>query len=322
MTHLYAEKQKNWKKTLSLSLVVIVVFSLLSLFICLRSSPRLPGRSFLFTIRQGWGISRVAEELSKENLFPTKICTLLVLLPQSEGIKAGTYRLSQGESRLHILQRFLHAEYGDVYEKITFPEGGTIEDYAEILAKRRIARDPQILLSKAVEGYFYPDTYALAPGEGVDTLLMMVEKRFKEVFDEAKRGGSTSLSDRDAVILASLIEKEAGRSLEEKRIIAGILLKRLEKGVPLQVDAPFLYERDKGSAQLTNGDLQQDSPYNTYTRKGLPKTAIGNPGRDALYAVFHPLQTPYWFYLHGKDGNIHYARTYAEHLKNKRKYLR
>ena len=92
--------------------------------------------------------------------------------------------------------------------------------------------------------------------------------------------------------------------------------------MPLQVDAPFLYERGKVSSELSHNDLQKDSPYNTYTNKGLPPTPIGNPGYDALYAAVHPIDTNYLFYLHDSDGVIHYGRNHSEHLKNVRSYLR
>ena len=105
-------------------------------------------------------------------------------------------------------------------------------------------------------------------------------------------------------------------------MISGILWKRIKEKMPLQIDAPFLYERGKGSAQLSRADLTEDSLYNTYTRTGLTPTPIGNPGYDSLYAAAHPISSEYYFYLHGSDGRIHYGKTYSEHLKNKRIYLR
>ncbi len=122
--------------------------------------------------------------------------------------------------------------------------------------------------------------------------------------------------------MASLLEKEASNDLEQKRIISGILWKRIRIGMPLQIDAPFLYERGKGSAQLSNKDLRASSKYNTYINKGLTPTPIGNPGYDSLYAAAHPIESNYLFYLHDFNGGVHYGKNHKEHVTNKKKYLK
>jgi UPF0755 protein len=105
-------------------------------------------------------------------------------------------------------------------------------------------------------------------------------------------------------------------------MISGILWKRIKEGQALQVDAPFMYILKKTSAELTRTDLMKDGPYNTYTRKGLPVGPIGNPGIDMIEAALRPKSSSYWYYLHGDDGVIHYARTYKEHLANKDTYIK
>jgi UPF0755 protein len=125
----------------------------------------------------------------------------------------------------------------------------------------------------------------------------------------------------DIVIMASIIEEEANGSLESKRIVSGILWKRLSLKMPLQVDAPFTYYNGKNSYTLTKEDLAQDSPYNTYINKGLPPTAIANPGIDSIRAAIAPTQTDYLYFLSDKKGNMYYAKTFAEHKQNKELYL-
>jgi UPF0755 protein len=120
--------------------------------------------------------------------------------------------------------------------------------------------------------------------------------------------------------MASLLEKEA-RNATEAKTVAGILWKRISLGKPLQVDAPFLYVLGKTSAQLTTRDLTKDGPYNTYTRKGLPVGPIGNPGIAMIQAALNPIASQYLYYLHDRNGVIHYAKTYEGHLQNKKKYL-
>jgi UPF0755 protein len=116
------------------------------------------------------------------------------------------------------------------------------------------------------------------------------------------------------------LEREAYNSVEAKTI-AGILWKRMSKNMPLQVDATFKYTLGKSSEELTRADLKNDSPYNTYTRLGLPVGPIGNPGIAMIDATLHPTDSPYWYYLHDALGRIHYATTYQQHLENKRKYI-
>ena len=120
--------------------------------------------------------------------------------------------------------------------------------------------------------------------------------------------------------MASILEKEA-RKREDREIISGILWKRIEIGMALQVDAPFVYYNGKGTYNLTTKDLKTDSPYNTYTRKGLPVGPIGNPGIDSILAAIYPKSSPYLFYLSDRDGNIYYSANFEKHKKNKILYI-
>jgi len=125
----------------------------------------------------------------------------------------------------------------------------------------------------------------------------------------------------DIVIMASIIEEEAATA-KDRRIISGILWKRLLKGMHLGVDAPFAYDIGKNSATLTTIDLKYDSPYNTYLYGGLPPTPITNPGLDSIDAALHPETSPYYYYLSDKGDTIHYAKTFDEHKVNKERYIR
>ncbi len=107
----------------------------------------------------------------------------------------------------------------------------------------------------------------------------------------------------------------------DRAIVSGILWNRLNKGMPLQVDATLGYVTGKSSSELTVNDLKSDSLYNTYTHKGLPPGPISNPGIAAIGAAIHPDISPYLYYLHDKNGVIHFARTFAEHKQNIAKYL-
>jgi UPF0755 protein len=125
----------------------------------------------------------------------------------------------------------------------------------------------------------------------------------------------------EIIIMASIIEDEADGTLESKRIVSGILWKRLRLEMPLQVDAPFQYYNGKNSYTLTKDDLMEDHEYNTYTNKGLPPTAITNPGIDSIRAAITPTKTDYLYFLSDKKGNVYYAKTFEEHKRNRELHL-
>ena len=126
---------------------------------------------------------------------------------------------------------------------------------------------------------------------------------------------------KDIIIMASILEKEASNDIDRK-IISGILWKRIDTNMPLQVDVPFYYSLNKTSSQLTTENLRADSPYNTYTRKGLPIGPITNPGLASIEASLHPQLSKYWYFLSDKSGTMHYAITHDDHVANKAKYLK
>ena len=124
----------------------------------------------------------------------------------------------------------------------------------------------------------------------------------------------------DIITMASIVEKEASSSFD-RQIIAGILWKRLQDKMPLQVDPPFYYILGKASGQLTLDDLATTSPYNLYKNLGLTPTPIDNPGMDAILDTMTPTTTKYWYYLSDKTGKMHYATTFDGHLANKVQFL-
>jgi UPF0755 protein len=149
-----------------------------------------------------------------------------------------------------------------------------------------------------------------------------IVERMRENFDARVTGlalGGRSLSD--TVTMASLLEKEA-RSDEHRRLVAGVLYNRLVKNMPLQVDAVFGYIFNRDTYSPSPTDLKVDSPYNTYTHRGLPPGPINNPGIAALTAAANPTETNYLYYLTGKDGTMYYATTYEGHKLNLQNYLK
>ena len=169
------------------------------------------------------------------------------------------------------------------------------------------------------EGYFFPETFAINPEN------FSVELLGRKMLNEfEKRADAIGILDNenlaDIVNMASMIEKET-RADEERPIVSGILWKRLDEGWVLGVDATVRYFTGNASDALTYDELNTENPYNTRMNSGLPPTAICNPGESSLSASANPEESVYYYYLHGEDGQIHYAETNDGHNVNKRNYL-
>ncbi len=175
---------------------------------------------------------------------------------------------------------------------------------------------------KEFEGYLFPDTYFFLINDTPEKVVAKMNENLKnKTADLEDAIAKSKRSFHQILTMASLIEKEAANP-EDRRIISGVLWKRFDQKMPLQVDAAFVYALGKNTYELTTADLKIDSPYNTYIHRGLPPTPIDNPGLDAIQAAIFPEKTPYWYYLSDKSGNIYYSKTFAEHVQKKNQYLK
>lgn len=184
-------------------------------------------------------------------------------------------------------------------------------------------------LSTDLEGYLFPDTYEFFAG----SKAVAVARRMGENFDtKALPSFAKAVEDRSSILpsrnlndiikVASLIEKEVPGS-DDRRIVAGIIWKRLRNRFPIQVDSAICYVKPEPCYPVTKDDFAVDSPYNTYMYKGLPPTPISNPGLDAIIAAMSPKESPYWFYLtEPKKGRTIFSIDLDEHNKNVYRYLK
>ena len=267
-------------------------------------------------IARGLSLAEAAAELEQERIIKSKAAFVFLarLLGEEKKLKSGDYFFSKPLKATDVLRRLSNGDYGLVPVKITIPEGFDAEDIANIFKGFKNFDRRKFLekvSSQKLEGYLFPDTYYFLPNMDEDEIIKIMRENFE------KKVGKI---DYDVLIMASLVEKEVNSS-EDRRVVAGILWKRLNAGMPLQVDAvfPYIFKGDK--KRILFEDLEIDSPYNTYKYKGLPPTPICNPGLDAINAARHPKDSPYWYYLSGKDGKTHFARTFDEHKLNKERYL-
>jgi UPF0755 protein len=299
------------------------VLAFLVYFIVLAPPLDFPEGSYV-RVPEGQTLAQVAAGLKEKHLIRSvAVFEGLVRLFDGGKIYAGEYFFPGKETGWTVASRLAFGDFELVPVRLVFYEGLTAQQMSDLLAKKVPDFDASafLALGKPKEGYLFPDTYFVLPGESVDTLLTAMDVNFKRHIATA----STTIEKygkplSEIIVMASLLEREAA-DMQSRRMIAGILWHRIAIGMPLQVDAVFPYIIGKNSFQLTKDDLKVDSPYNTYLHKGLPPGPIANPGMSSILAAVTPIKSSYLFYLSDKQGNFHYCATYSCQLDNSAKYL-
>lgn len=280
----------------------------------------------LYTIATGNGLTATANDLASKQIIrsPFWFKGLVVIMGGPKGLMAGDYVLFQNQNVIVLAYRLTHADFGLKPVSVILREGLSVSEMSQVLSKKftKITATDFTELAKPDEGYLFPDTYLFLPNvrsaEVISTLKQNFQRKISSLNSEINNFNKPVA---DIIKMASILELEA-RTLESKRTIAGILWRRIELGMPLQVDVSFKYINGKTTKSLTTADLKIDSPYNSYVYKGLPPTPISNPGLDSIKAAITPIKTNYLYFLSDKTGAMHYAKTYSEHLQNKQIYLR
>jgi len=274
-------------------------------------------------IEEGATLQEISDTLKEDDLiFSKSFFNIWVLLTgNSKSLKSGTYIVKERTSIFRMAKRISNGVFDQDIVTITIKEGHTLEDIALIVGSRLDNFDPVVFFDISKEGHLFPDTYKFLEYTTTEDFVYRLEHKHDEVMEELLEMYPENERDiEDIVIAASIIEKEADTP-EGRRMVSDIIWRRLEIDMPLQVDATFVYGIGKGTFDLTIEDLTTDGAYNTYKRKGLPPTAIANPGRDSLEAAIAPIENDNIFFLTGRDGEMYYAVTYEDHLANKRRFL-
>lgn len=317
------------KKTRSVALILTWLLLILISLLIVKSfilSPKEFPVPYRLTVEKGQTLFSISQELYDAHVIKSKRLfeIFMISLGSEKRISHGEYYFEEPLNAIEIAFRISGREFGINRKKVTFPEGFTIREMSDRLVIYFPNFDAYTFkaLANGKEGYLFPDTYTFFPSTTAETIFTTLKDNFdiqiKPLLPDIKSSGR---SLKEIIIMASIIEKEASGD-GDMDMISGILWKRLDIGMALQVDAPFLYILDKKSNELTSRDLQTKSPYNTYLNKGLTPTPIGNPGLDSIKAAIFPKDSPYLYYLHDKSGTIHYAKTYTEHKANINKYLK
>jgi len=281
--------------------------------------------SIVFVVQKGSGLKEIAGKLEEAKLIKNRIIFFLYArLGKYEGkIQAGDFRLSPSMNVKEIAGNLTHGTL-DIW--VTVTEGKRATEIAEILKEKIPTYNfswKNILVSN--EGYLFPDTYLIPKDTNIEMVVSQMKNNFEQKYSEINTSNS-KLTKTQIIILASLIEREAITNAE-KPIIAGILLNRLNAGMALQVDATIQYAKGQNAINkkwwepVTVQEYKSViSPYNTYLQPGLPPGPISNPGLEALRAAANPTDTDYLYYIHGKNGQIRYAKTLQEHNENIQRY--
>ena len=288
---------------------------------------------YIIQVKPGMAARDIGELLYKEGIIKNVFLFQVVSKVQGmqNSLQAGEYIINNNMTMQQIITMLGKGE--TTYQLITIPEGYTVEQVATSLQTKnigsaatfkKIAQDfvPYAYMATQnantvykTEGYLFPDTYRIGKGATEEQILSMMTTQFDKQFDDSLRARTAELglSIQEAVILASLVEKEAQLS-EDRPIIAGVFLNRLKLDMPLQSCATIQYILGYPKAELTVRDTEIPSPYNTYLHPGLPPGPIANPGMAALQAVLYPKKTEYLYFVADKEGAHHFSKTYEEHL--------
>ena len=282
----------------------------------------------IYTVKRGTTLKTFVRKLHQDNVVPDQYSMLLLayLRGQHRSLKAGEYRFDPGVSQKQILDQVVAGRA--VQYALLIPEGWNFHDLmnainsAEKLEHTLKGIAPETIMARLgkegthYEGRFYPDTYYYAAGSSDLQLLKLAYERMEANLAsewQHRREGLPYETPYEALIMASIVEKETGVAAE-RPLIAGVFVNRLRRGMRLQTDPTVIYGiGQKFDGNLRRNDLRRDTPYNTYTRKGLPPTPIAMPGGDAIHAALHPADTKHLYFVSRGDGSHYFSETLEEH---------
>lgn len=251
-------------------------------------------------------------------------------LSREGAMQAGEYRFEKGDAPGRVLQRLVRGEV--LQHRLVIPEGFTLREVSREMTAQGLANAATLLADPALvnqlgvaattlEGWLFPDTYFFQKGiTTLDLVRRMVDRSRRILMQEWEgREKGFPLSPYQALILASIIEKETGVAHERKQI-SGVFHNRLKRKMRLQSDPTVIYGIADFNGDLTRKDLTRPTPFNTYTNEGLPPSPIANPGQASIHAAFHPERTEELYFVATGDGGHVFSKTLAEHQRHVSQY--
>lgn len=277
-------------------------------------------------IEPGSSLQNIASRLQSAGVIdhPKVFIGMLRYLDQHTHLKAGEYRFTPGLSQAEVADILISHQV--VEHLITIPEGLTVAEIFQIIEQDGALAGP--MPAKPAEGTLLPETYQYRRGDSRASLVERLQAQMAltvQTLWESRAENLPYKTPDEAVVLASIVEKETGVAAERAHI-AGVFINRLEKGMRLQSDPTIVYALTQGTGPLgralTRQDWKFDSPYNTYQNTGLPPGPIANPGRDALQAALQPMQTKDLYFVADGTGGHAFAETLNQHNRNVAKWRR
>ena len=285
-------------------------------------------------MKSGAGLKTVSRQLADEGFLPDphSLWILARILDKPPSIQAGTYRVDKPLKPPELLDKLARGEV--LMVEIRFVEGTTWRQWqAQLAAERHVRKtlagmtEQQLAaalgIAGPIEGWFFPDTYRFAPGTTDLEVLKRAHGAMKKRLEEAWAAREPSIplkTPYEALILASIIEKETGVAAE-RPLIGSAFVNRLRRGMRLQTDPTVIYGMGAAfDGNIRKKDLTTDTPWNTYTRDGLPPTPIAMPGAGSLQAATRPAESEMLYFVGKGDGTHQFSRTLEEHNAAVAKY--
>lgn len=298
---------KREKILIILFIGTLILFLLKGYYIVYGTPETFPGSSS-FSVRENETLRSVSDRLEEGGFINSALTFRMVVsfLGKDTKIQIGEYSFDHPVTLLYVVHKITSGKPDAPLVIVTVPEGSTLEQIASLFSQKLNLFSKDAFIQKVeernLEGKLFPSTYYPLPSYTEDDVISIMHTTFQKKVDNriATHLIPSPLVDGDEVlVLASLVEGEA-KTPEDMRVIAGILIKRLAIGMPLQVDVAT----------------------STYKKKGLPEKAINSPGLNAINAVLVPTSSDFLYYITGNDGVMYYAKTFLEHRKNIVKYLK
>lgn len=328
-----SSSRRRW--LLPLALFLLTFLPTLWIYHGLFSRLPLPAEGYRLEIARGASFASVIDRMADDDVIPNRWLARawLKLQPAGKSLRAGTVTVTPPQTTVSLLRLLVEGRLQSG-SRITVIEGTTYRDLRRLLAGRSTIRatgirDDAALLAMlgareaSPEGLFAPDTYDIGPGDTDVAVLRRLYERQKRILAEEWAGRSPGLpyaSPYEALIMASIVEKETGVAHERARI-AGVFVRRLQSKMRLQTDPTVIYGLGPTfDGNLTRAHLIQVTPYNTYRVNGLPPTPIALPGRAAIHAALHPAQGTELYFVARGDGSHEFSSTLEEHNRAVRRY--
>jgi UPF0755 protein len=277
-----------------------------------------------FEVKKGDRFRNVSAELAKQGIISNSIIfnVWARYAKQDENLKFGNYLISSKSSMSEVLALITSGKA--INEQITFPEGFTSYQIVERL-KSNMELEGEVGPFPE-EGSLAPNTYSYQKGDTRRNILKKMQEMQKDIINEAWISRSKDLpfdNKKEAIIIASIIEKETSRN-NELKLVSGVIMNRLKAGIPLGMDSTIVYEFTKGNPKnmrsIKQSDIKKDSKFNTRKYSGLPPSAIGNPGKLAIEAALNPEKTDFFYFVADGSGGHTFSKTLKEHNINVAKW--